>query len=147
MRSVFIGQANDRRDPYVADFLRDVDRDEDSRWFESMDGELLASAYAAADVFVLASKSENLPLVALEAQAAGTRLVLSDLPQHREVFGEAAAYCRHADVPSIGAAVEQALGTVRRTKVPPIAWSWARVAESLEAVYDGILHSGRHVDG
>lgn len=42
----------------------------------------------AADVLVSASKSEGLPYAILEAECTGIRMILSDIPQHREAVGE-----------------------------------------------------------
>lgn len=40
----------------------------------------------AADVYISASKSEGLPNSVLEAGACGLEIVLSDIPQHKEIF-------------------------------------------------------------
>lgn len=40
----------------------------------------------ASDIYVSASKSEGLPNSVLEAAACGLELILSDIPQHREIF-------------------------------------------------------------
>lgn len=42
----------------------------------------------AADVLVSASKSEGMPYAILEAKCTGIRMILSDIPQHKEVAGE-----------------------------------------------------------
>ncbi len=42
--------------------------------------------YQSSDVFVSASKSEGLPNTVIEASLCGLTCVLSDIPQHREVF-------------------------------------------------------------
>jgi glycosyltransferase involved in cell wall biosynthesis len=42
--------------------------------------------YQSSDVFVSASKSEGLPNTVIEASLCGLKCVLSDIPQHREVF-------------------------------------------------------------
>lgn len=41
-----------------------------------------------ASFFISASKSEGLPLAAIEAMSAGAYLILSDIPQHREIIGD-----------------------------------------------------------
>lgn len=70
--------------------------------------EMLRSALAGARVFALPSWSEGAPLAALEAAAAGTRLVLSDRSGEREYFGDFARYCNPADVASIRTAMLEA---------------------------------------
>lgn len=69
--------------------------------------EMLRSALAGARVFALPSWSEGAPLAALEAAAAGARLVLSDRSGEREYFGDFARYCDPADVVSIRTAVTE----------------------------------------
>lgn len=70
--------------------------------------EMLRSALAGARVFALPSWAEGAPLAALEAGAAGTRMVLSDRSGEREYFGDLATYCDPSDPASIRAAVIEA---------------------------------------
>ena len=42
--------------------------------------------FQAADFYISASKSEGLPNTVLEAGACGLPMILSDIPQHREIF-------------------------------------------------------------
>lgn len=44
--------------------------------------------YQLADVYISASHSEGLPNSVLEAASCGCRMILSDIPQHREIFKE-----------------------------------------------------------
>lgn len=48
--------------------------------------------YQMADVYVSASRSEGLPNSVLEAASCGCRMILSDIPQHREIFKEHGDY-------------------------------------------------------
>ncbi len=41
---------------------------------------------AASDVYISTSKSEGLPNGVLEAMAVGLPVLLSDIPQHKEIF-------------------------------------------------------------
>lgn len=42
--------------------------------------------YQMADVYISASRSEGLPNSVLEAASCGCKMILSDIPQHREIF-------------------------------------------------------------
>ncbi len=67
--------------------------------------EILASAYAGARVFCLPSWAEGASLAALEAAAAGCRLVLSNRSSELEYFGAHARYIDPLDPESIRQAV------------------------------------------
>jgi glycosyltransferase involved in cell wall biosynthesis len=98
--------------------------------------------YAAADVLVLASAGESFGMVAAEAAAAGTAVVVSDRCGVAASFGEGEAlvvpYEREAVVAAVRRVLEDgelrarlasgALEAARRQ-------SWDRVAERQEAVY------------
>lgn len=58
------------------------------RFVGARHGAELASDYAWADVFVLASDKEGMPLVLLEAMAAGLAVVATDVPGTRELVGD-----------------------------------------------------------
>lgn len=62
------------------------------------DRDLIASAYKAAACFVLPSWAEGAPLAAIEAGAAGTPLILSNMASEEEYFGEYAKYVHPCDV-------------------------------------------------
>ena len=52
----------------------------------SLDGQVLADAYHAMDVFVFASRTETQGMVLTEAMAAGKPVVALDAPGVREVL-------------------------------------------------------------
>lgn len=54
--------------------------------------DLVAPLLEQADAFVSASRFEGMPISVLEAMGAGVPLVLSDIPAHRELAGDAALY-------------------------------------------------------
>ncbi|MCQ1537971.1 glycosyltransferase family 4 protein [Methanocalculus taiwanensis] len=49
----------------------------------------ITEAYAGADIFLLPSYAEIMPMVLLEALATGVPVVARDIPEFREVFGDA----------------------------------------------------------
>jgi glycosyltransferase involved in cell wall biosynthesis len=103
---------------------------------------LLASAYAAARVVALPSWAEGAPLAALEAAAAGARLVLSDDSGESEYFGDLARYCDPGDAASIRAAVlaawddprDAATVAARKAHIAE-EFGWPRHRAATEAVY------------
>ncbi|WP_170112684.1 glycosyltransferase family 4 protein [Sphingomonas fennica] len=70
------------------------------------DRQLLASAYKAAACFILNSWAEGAPLAALEAAAAGTPLILSNMASEREYFGSFADYVHPCDVSGLATLVK-----------------------------------------
>lgn len=64
-----------------------------------LDSDRLWSVYAESDAFVFPSLLEGLPLVLIEAAAAGLPVIASDTGQNRDVMGDAAIYCP-ADEPT-----------------------------------------------
>lgn len=73
------------------------------------DRSLLASAYKAAVCTILTSWSEGAPLVAVEAGAAGSPLVLSGMSAEREYFGDYAQYLHPLDLDGLRATVSEAI--------------------------------------
>ncbi len=106
---------------------------------------LLASAVLGARVFALPSWAEGAPLAALEAGAAGARMVLSDRSGEREYFGDHAQYCDPGSMASIREKIvaawkkprdeadEEALRRLVREQ-----YDWSRHAEATRAVYEAV---------
>lgn len=67
---------------------------------------VLAGAYKAARALLLPSWSEGAPLVALEAAAAGTPLILSEMSSEREYFDDWAEYVHPCDLEGMKRAVQ-----------------------------------------
>jgi glycosyltransferase involved in cell wall biosynthesis len=73
----------------------------------------LRHLYAGARAVVSPSWYEGFGLPVLEGLAAGSRVVASDVPAHREVAGEYAVYVEPADVESIAGGILAALNLGR----------------------------------
>jgi glycosyltransferase involved in cell wall biosynthesis len=98
--------------------------------------ELQRSAYRACEVFALPSLLETPGLAALEAAAAGARVVLTRIGSAPEYFGDSAVYVDPQSVEDICRGIEQALQT------PPNGlaqlaqtFTWDRTAQQLLAAY------------
>ncbi len=112
-----------------------------------LEREELASAYAAARVFVQPSWAEGASLAALEAAAAGCSLVVSNRSSEFEYFGDGARYCDPADTNSIRDSVHEAHASFELEKPAREALrarlretcTWESAAEgTLEAYYRAI---------
>ncbi len=107
------------------------------------DDPLLPSAYAAAGVFVLASRSEVMPLVALESLAAGTPVVMT---RHHGMDTSRLGHVLKEVEPS--STQEIAAAVTAQLRTPPSAaqcaaavghLTWEAVARSLLGVYENVL--------
>ena len=98
----------------------------------------LRQVVAGASALVLPSRDEGFGLTVLEALAAGTPVVASDLPVLREVGGAAVAYAPVGDADGFAAALEAVLAApgdpaVRRAQAA--GFTWQRCADGHRAAY------------
>ena len=89
---VIIGESVSRCTDYEARCRREAAPNVYFLGYIPNDSELLRSAYAACDTFVLPSWFETPGLAALEAGLAGAKLVITNGGSTKEYFGEAAVY-------------------------------------------------------
>ncbi|MCW2600292.1 MAG: glycosyl transferase, group 1 [Frankiales bacterium] len=107
-----------------------------------LDDAALSSVVAGAAAVILPSHDEGFGLPVLEALAAGTPVVASDLAAHREVGGEVAVYAPPGDPEAIAAALVGVLdapgdpGPRRRHAAP---FTWERTATATRAVYQQVM--------
>ena len=104
---------------------------------------------AAADVFVLPSLSEALPLALLEAMFSGCPIVASDVGEIRNVLADGAAgmLVRPRDVPALAAALDTLLGApaharelaARASRQASLEYDISSMVARYIAVYDGLL--------
>lgn len=102
------------------------------------DSAMLASAYAACDVFALPSLFETPGIAALEAGLAGAKIVITPHGGTRDYFGEMATYVEPDDEASIRQGIEGALRSAKDTKLKEhIAgrFLWKHVAAQTGSIY------------
>jgi glycosyltransferase involved in cell wall biosynthesis len=109
-------------------------------------GRLLPALYANAEVFVLPSLYEGFGMPVLEARACGTRVVVSDTPELREVGGPHATIVEPT-VAGVRAGIERAISSSR---APELAlaeeFAWSRAAKRLATIFVSSCKTqgGRH---
>lgn len=99
---------------------------------------LLRSAYAGCEAFVMPSTLETPSIAALEAAAAGAKIVITEVGSTTEYFGDLAEYVSPDSAQSIADALERAM----RSGANPALKSrieerflWRRVVSDLRNVY------------
>jgi glycosyltransferase involved in cell wall biosynthesis len=106
------------------------------------DSMLLASAYAACDVFVLPSLFETPGIAALEAGLARAKIVITPFGGTTEYFGSEAQYVDPYSSKDIAAGIRRSL---LRPKSPVLSdrirkeFLWHRVGEETKKVYERVL--------
>jgi glycosyltransferase involved in cell wall biosynthesis len=98
----------------------------------------LRRVVAGASALVLPSRDEGFGLPVLEALAAGTPVVASDLPVLREVGGTAVTYAPVGDAEGFAAALSAVLaspGDPAARRAQAAAFTWQRSADGHRAAY------------
>lgn len=105
------------------------------------DSEMLASAYAAANVFALPSTFETPGIAALEAALAGAKIVITPVGGTKDYFDAMAEYVDPSSPENIRAGIERALNAPKTGALKEHMkkeFLWSRVAEKTLAVYRSI---------
>ncbi len=109
------------------------------------DDPLIASAYAAAKVFVLPSFSEVMPLVVYEAAQAGCKLVLSDTYPCSELIKDHVLFANPNRPGQFKKQIETAMSGPRKNRnntLQDIALSmpsWQDISDQIIATYSSVL--------
>ncbi len=108
------------------------------------DGAELRALYAGADVFVLPSEREGMPLVLLEALAAGLPIVATDIPGNRDVVlpGRTGLLVPPSDPAPLRQALLEVTGDAQRyqrmseaARASAARYCWASVGAEFERLY------------
>lgn len=111
-------------------------------------GNDLAAAYASADIFFMASRTETLGLVVLEAMAAGCAVVAADEGGIPDIVrdGVTGHLFKHGDQQTAIAAVRKLITDDahrehmrREARLDAEKWSWAAATHQLEGLYHDVL--------
>jgi len=105
---------------------------------------LLASAYAACDVFVLPSQFETPGIAALEAAVAGAKIVITPIGGTKEYFSGDAIYVNPYSVKDIANGIKTALQKDKSSNLKERImnqYSWKKVAEKAKLVYENVLNN------
>jgi len=98
--------------------------------------------YSHAQVYVLSSRWEGLPLVLVESMAHGIPIVSSDLPTSKEIMGDFALYFKNGDIRELAQRLEdathldwqakskEAMEIAQRFNINHIIGQWKRLFES-----------------
>ena len=114
------------------------------RFHGRADGAELRALYAGADVFVLPSEREGMPLVLLEALAAGLPIVATDIPGNRDVVlpGRTGLLVPPSDPARLRQALLEVTGDTRRyqrmseaARASAARYCWASVGAEFERLY------------
>lgn len=132
------------RTPYGEECLREAKKNRNLLLLESMDNEseLLASAYAASEVFAMPSLFETPGIAALEAALAGAKIVITPHGGTKDYFGTMAEYVDPYSVESIRTGITRALEKKRDDSLRDHIrreFLWSRVAEKTAAAYRTVL--------
>jgi glycosyltransferase involved in cell wall biosynthesis len=142
---VFLGPLDPADPKGAAEFRELVEKNEQAHYLGTLnhDDPLLASAYVAARVHVLASRIIESPgLVTLEAAASGTAVVSGKYPTLYEYLGERILYLDPSSITSIREVVLKAYEEGPPSELRHYVldnFSWERTAERLVEIYKELM--------
>ena len=135
---VIIGEAVSRYHDYETQCRREAGGNVHFLGYIPMDSEILRSAYAACNAFVLPSWFETPGLAALEAGLSGAKVVITDGGSTREYFGEGARYVDPSRVSDIRQKMEETGAMNKNGRLQSHIrenYLWEKVAEKVAGCY------------
>ena len=139
---LFIGSTSLYHMSYVNDFLKQLRNTPNAKYLGYLDRKMLLSAYAAANVHVLASWFEVIGVVNLEAAINGCNIVTTANGYTKEYLGNLAWYCDPAKVDSIKTAIIKAYNSTRRNNLKNLIlerYTWDKIIPKIIEVYKDVL--------
>jgi glycosyltransferase involved in cell wall biosynthesis len=144
----FAGIPPDQGQEMLLDRHRVLSVDERVRFLGRVPHDQLSLEYQVADLYVSTSLAEASPLTPLEAMAAGTPIVLSDIPAHKETAPHALFY-PPGDAERLAAIITSALSDpVGRSRMVAMGLdlaktrSWNHVARAYRSEFDRLVSYG-----
>jgi glycosyltransferase involved in cell wall biosynthesis len=115
-------------------------------FFENASDSDLISLYSNAAATIIPSFSEGFSLTAVEAASAGSPVIVSDIPVHREILGTAAIYCNPDNVNDIKQKIAFAVSLIEDSRNELIEqgkkqvkqFSWDKMARETLRIYQKI---------
>lgn len=112
-------------------------------FLDDVSDEDLVSLYKNATATIVPSFMEGFSLTAVEAMEAGSPVVVSDIPVHKEVCGEAAIYCNPSDLNDIKQKISFAFSLtpasrrelIEQGKKQANKFSWQKLAKETLTIY------------
>ncbi len=143
---VIVGDA-----PYAADYVREVRRaaDDRVRFLGYVFGDDYHALQANARVYVQATEVGGTHPALVEAMGHGNAIIAHDVPEHREVLGDAGRYFGYRDTGHLTEVLQEilehaeAVSELRERAVRRVVetYSWDAVTDAYAAYFEGLAES------
>jgi glycosyltransferase involved in cell wall biosynthesis len=133
-------------DTTIGKTIHKLDLSEDVIFSGYIPEEEKLALFTLATVFCFPSMYEGFGMPILEAMAAGTPVVVSDIPPHREIAGKGALYFKVNDSADLAQNLQEIVGDqalrdimIKAGKDQANILSWTDSAHKLLAIYEGLV--------